>query len=71
MSFSLISCKSQEINKNSYFLNYDFGGVLVFVTAKVRIWDLKGGIEDEMFTLVEPKPDILKKRVHIISDGKD
>ena len=26
MSFSLISCKSQEINKNSYFLNYDFGG---------------------------------------------
>lgn len=45
----------------------DFGGMIVYVTAKARIFGIKGGIEDTPFVLLDPKPDFLKKRWHIIS----
>lgn len=44
----------------------DFGGMIVFVTAKVKIFNAKAGIEDTPFVLLDPKPDFFKKRMHII-----
>ena len=42
----------------------DFGGVVAYLTAKAKIWDVNVGIENKAFTIVDEKPDFFKQTLY-------
>lgn len=44
----------------------DFGGVVAYLTAKVKMWDLNVGIENKAFTIVDEKPDLFNQTFYLV-----
>ncbi len=67
----VISSKYGANTDGMYFEpSLGFGGMVVFVTAKAKIWRSEIGFEDKSYELIEPKPDLLKGRLYIIEANK-
>lgn len=67
---SLIFSGKRGISNEGMYIEagIGFGGLLVFVTAKAKIWRAKVGVDNEAYELVEPKPDMLKGRYYYIKN---
>lgn len=65
----IFSGKHGVSNKGLYVeAGIGFGGLIVFVTAKAKVWRAKIGVDNEAHELVEPKPDMLKGRYYYIEN---
>lgn len=65
----IFSGKTGASNEGMYVeAGIGFGGLLVYVTAKAKIWRAKVGVDNEAHELVEPKPDMLKGRYYYIKN---
>jgi hypothetical protein len=65
----IFSGKTGASNEGMYIeAGIGFGTLLVYVTAKAKIWRAKVGVSNEAHKLVEPKPDMLKGRYYYIKN---
>lgn len=48
-----------------------FGGMAVFVTVKIKVWNGSIGFEDKTYELLKPQPDLLKGRFYILEANKN
>lgn len=60
-----LNAKAGFDDKGIYIeFSLDFGGVVAYLTAKAKIWDVNVGIENKAFTIVDEKPDLFKQTLY-------
>ncbi|WP_129715004.1 hypothetical protein [Pedobacter sp. SYP-B3415] len=65
----MFSAKRGMSNEGLYIeAGVGFGGLLVFVTAKAKVWRAKIGVDNEAHELVAPRPDMLKGRYYYVKN---